>query len=115
MKIGFIGLGNVGAKLAGTLIRNGIVTFIHDLEHSKAKKLITMGGIWKESPADITANSEIIITCLPSPKASASVIEGKNGILQTATKKNMGRNEYNRVFRGGKTSSKIFNKGCVFG
>ncbi len=87
MKIGFIGLGNVGAKLAGTLIRNGIPTFLHDLEPSTAIELIKMGGIWRVSPADITVDSDVIITCLPSPSVTASVIEGENGILKTATKK----------------------------
>ena len=86
MKVGFIGLGNVGAKLAGTLIRNGIPTFLHDLEYSTAKKLINMGGIWQINPTNLTTNCDVIITCLPSPSASAAVIEGKNGILEAANK-----------------------------
>ena len=88
MKVGFIGLGNVGAKLAGTLIRNGIYTFLHDLEYSSAKNLINMGGIWQINPADLATNSDVIITCLPSPSASAAVIEGENGILKAANKEN---------------------------
>jgi len=39
MKVGFIGLGNVGSKLAGTLIRNNVTTFINDLDKSVAKNL----------------------------------------------------------------------------
>ncbi len=86
MKVGFIGLGNVGNKLAGTLIRNRIPTFVHDLNKSTANNLIENGGVWLDDPASIASNSDIIITCLPSPKATANVIEGENGILKTASK-----------------------------
>ena len=86
MKVGFIGLGNVGGKLAGTLIRNNIPTFVHDLKQSAARHLIKQGGVWLDNPASIAFNSDIIITCLPSPQASASVIEGKKGILTAASR-----------------------------
>ena len=85
MRVGFIGLGNVGSKLAQTLIRNKIPTFVNDLRKVSASYLIKIGGIWQDSPADVTANSDIIITCLPSPKASAIVIEGKKGVLVAAS------------------------------
>ncbi len=86
MKVGFIGLGNVGSKLAGTLIRNKITTFLYDLEESKSKDLIQSGGIATKCPADLTSNADIIITCLPSPAASAMVVEGALGVLQGASK-----------------------------
>ena len=86
MKVAFIGLGNVGSKLAGTLIRNNISTFISDLDKSTAKKLIKMGGKWTENPYDATIQSDIIITCLPSPEVSAHVAQGPKGILEAATK-----------------------------
>ena len=87
MQVGFIGLGNVGAKLAGTLIRNKIPTFIHDIEKSSAINLIKMGCNWLDTPEDITSKSDCIITCLPSPKASADVIEGDKGIFKAASEK----------------------------
>ena len=86
MKVGFIGLGNVGSKLASTLIRNKIPTFLYDLKKSTATALIENGGVWQDNPATLTSNSDLIITCLPSPKASANAIEGKNGILEKASK-----------------------------
>ena len=84
-KIGFIGLGNVGSKLAGTLIRNKIPTFIHDIEKQTATNLLKMGGIWQESPAELTFNCDTIITCLPSPKISSNVIGGRDGVLTEAS------------------------------
>ena len=81
MKVGFIGLGNVGSKLAGTLIRNNVVTLLHDQNKQASTRLVEMGGSWQDTPAQLTTKANIIITCLPSPKASATVIEGENGVL----------------------------------
>ena len=79
--IGFIGLGNVGAKLAGTLQRNGIDLIIHDIEKTQAEPLLDQGAAWATSPRDIAARADVIITCLPSPQACATVMESDNGIL----------------------------------
>ena len=50
MKVGFIGLGNVGGKLAGSLIRNGIDTVVRDLDRDAAQKFIDRGAGWADSP-----------------------------------------------------------------
>ena len=81
MKTGFIGLGNVGAKLAGSLLRNGIDLTVRDLDKAAAQPFLEQGAKWAESPAEMAAHCDLIITCLPSPAASASVTEGENGIL----------------------------------
>ena len=44
MIVGFIGLGNLGSKLAGTLIRNNVKTFVHDLKPERARPLLERGG-----------------------------------------------------------------------
>ena len=61
MKVGFIGLGNVGSKLAGTLIRNNVTTFINDLDKSVAKKLIKIGGKWVDNPEWFLQGSRVVI------------------------------------------------------
>ena len=81
MKIGFIGLGNVGAKLAGSLIRNGFTVSVLDLDREIADPLIQLGGEWGESGRSMAENCDVIITCLPSPQVSASVMEGPEGVL----------------------------------
>lgn len=86
MRVGFIGLGNVGCKLAGTLIRNNVRTFLYDVNKSSSSGLIKKGGIWCPSPKKITSNSDVVITCLPSPEATAEVVEGLDGILMAASK-----------------------------
>ncbi len=82
MKIGFIGLGNVGGKLAGSIMRNGHDLTVRDLDRSLAQPFLADGAQWAESPADMAANVDYIITCLPSPAACAAVMEGPDGILQ---------------------------------
>ena len=81
MKIGFIGLGNVGSKLSGSLIRNGHDVTVRDLDRKVAEPLLARGAHWGDSPAAITQTCEVIITCLPSPAASAAVMEADDGIL----------------------------------
>ncbi len=79
--IGFIGLGNVGAKLAGTLLRNKVDLTIRDLDKAAAQPLLDAGAKWAESPKEMAQNCDIIITCLPSPAISAAVMEADDGIL----------------------------------
>ncbi len=82
MKIGFIGLGNVGGKLAGSLLRNGADLTVRDLDRKAAERFLEKGAKWAESPAEMTAACDAVITCLPSPAASAAVVEGPGGALE---------------------------------
>ena len=81
MKIGFIGLGNVGAKLAGSILRNGFDLTVRDLDRSAAEPFLTRGARWADSPADLARAVDMVITCLPSPAACSAVMEGSDGIL----------------------------------
>jgi len=81
MKIGFIGLGNVGGKLAGSILRNGYDLTVRDLDRQLAQPFLDKGAKWAESPKEIAENCDMIITCLPSPAACSSVMEADDGIL----------------------------------
>jgi len=81
MKIGFIGLGNVGGKLAGSLLRNGFEVTVLDLDQGIAAPLVEQGARWAESPRALAEACEIVITCLPNPAASAAVLEDEQGVL----------------------------------
>ena len=71
MKIGFIGLGNVGAKLSGSILRNGFDLTVNDLDKSLAQPFLDKGAHWADTPQEIAENCDMIITCLPSPAACA--------------------------------------------
>ena len=73
--IGFIGLGNVGGKLAGSLLRNGFALTAHDMDKNAARPLLDGGAKWADSPKEAAADADMLITCLPSPAASAQVME----------------------------------------
>jgi len=81
MKIGFIGLGNVGGKLSGSLLRNGIDLTVRDLNDDLVQKFVTLGARAGTSPAQMMRDCDAVITCLPSPAASAAVMEGPDGLL----------------------------------
>ncbi|MAK18641.1 MAG: 3-hydroxyisobutyrate dehydrogenase [SAR116 cluster bacterium] len=81
MSVGFIGLGNVGGKLAGSLLRNGIDLTVRDLDRDVAQPFLDGGAAWGDSPKAMAESCDVIITCLPSPAASAAVMEAEDGIL----------------------------------
>ena len=86
MRIGFIGLGNVGGKLAGSLIRKGFQVIVRDLDPTIAEPFLSKGAQWGESPKAIAEAADVIITCLPSPAACAEVMESQDGILAGISK-----------------------------
>ena len=82
MKIGFIGLGNVGGKLANSLIRNNFDLTVRDLDENLMKSLEDQGANVVNSPKELAEKVDLVITCLPSTKICAEVMEGENGVLK---------------------------------
>ena len=75
MHVGFIGLGNVGGKLSGSLLRNGVKLLVHDLDKGLVNNLVSMGAADGKNPQNIMNTCDVIITCLPSPSASNEVMQ----------------------------------------
>lgn len=75
MKVGFIGLGNVGGKLSGSLLRNGIDLSVYDLNGALVAKAAEVGATAANDPAELMRNCDAVITCLPSPAASDQVMQ----------------------------------------
>ena len=82
MKIGFIGLGNVGGKLAKSLLRNNFELTVRDLDQNLTENFKELGAKVANSPKELTEQVELIITCLPSPDICAEVMEGDQGVLK---------------------------------
>src|SRR3954451_25384922 len=80
-RVGFIGLGNGGGKLAGALLRHGVDLTVRDLAPAAARTFLEGGANWAESPREMADSVEVVITCLPSPAASAAVLEADDGVL----------------------------------
>jgi 3-hydroxyisobutyrate dehydrogenase len=82
MKIGFIGLGNVGGKLAGSLLRNKFDLTVRDLDKDLINNFKGLGAKIANSAKELAEQVDLIITCLPSPQICAEVMEGENGVLE---------------------------------
>ncbi len=81
LRIGFIGLGNVGSKLAGNLLRHGVALTVRDLDEARVADFMARGARGAASPRAMAEQVDLLITCLPSPAASAAVLEGADGVL----------------------------------
>jgi len=81
MKIGFIGLGNVGGKLASNLMNNGFDLVVRDLDKDLSRAFLDRGAEWAESPKELVERVDIVITCLPSPAACSQVMEADDGVV----------------------------------
>ena len=75
MHVGFIGLGNVGDKLSGSLVRNGVELSVHDLDKGLVNNFVTRGASDGKNPQNIMNTCDVVITCLPSPSASNEVMQ----------------------------------------
>ena len=75
MRVGFIGLGNVGGKLSGSLLRNGTELAVHDLNPELVANFVDRGAVAGGSAAQLMQSCDVVITCLPSPAASAAVMD----------------------------------------
>ncbi|MEM9632924.1 MAG: NAD(P)-dependent oxidoreductase [Pseudomonadota bacterium] len=82
MRVGFIGLGNVGGKLAGSILRNGYELAVHDLDQELVDSFVAKGAARGESPKQLAETCDVVITCLPSPAACSAVVEGPGGVLE---------------------------------
>lgn len=82
MHIGFIGLGNVGGKLAGSILRNGYGLTVLDLDPTLMDQFAARGARRGKSPKLLAQTCDVVITCLPSPAACSTVVEGPEGVLE---------------------------------
>ncbi|HWX69941.1 MAG TPA: NAD(P)-dependent oxidoreductase [Steroidobacteraceae bacterium] len=81
LRIGFIGLGNVGSQLAGNLLRQGVDLTVRDIDAERVAPLVASGARPAASPRTLAAGADVVITCLPSPAICAVVMEGPDGVL----------------------------------
>ena len=81
MRVGFIVLGNVGSKLAGSLLRNKFDLTVKDLDKNLTNMFVNMGAKVANSGKELAKQVDLIVTCLPSPKICAEVMEAEDGVI----------------------------------
>lgn len=82
MRVGFIGLGHMGAAAAANILRAGHRLTVHDLLHSRAQSLLELGATWARSPAEVAEAVDIVLTMVPGPREIMSVMRDTGGVLR---------------------------------
>jgi 3-hydroxyisobutyrate dehydrogenase len=81
MRVGFVGVGHLGRHLAASILRAGFPLVVHDRDRDAAVDLLAAGAAWAESPRELAARSDTVVTCLPSPATVTAVVTGADGVL----------------------------------
>ena len=82
MKVGFIGLGTMGASIAYNCLQGGNEMVVHDIRRESATRHLEAGADWADSPREVAEASEIVFTSLPGPTEVEAVGLGEDGILE---------------------------------
>jgi len=82
MRVGFIGLGNVGGPMATHVLKAGFPLVAHDIRSAAAGPLLAAGAEWADSPSAVAARSDVICTCLPGPSEMEAVMLGPRGVRE---------------------------------
>jgi 3-hydroxyisobutyrate dehydrogenase len=81
LKVGFIGLGTMGARMAANLQRAGYKLIVHDLHRQAASHHLNAGAIWADSPRTLASQADVIFTSLPEPADVEAVALGPDGLV----------------------------------
>ena len=83
LKVGFIGLGNMGSAAARNILRAGFPLVVHDIHRPAGDKLVSQGALWADSPAEVLQQVDIVVTMVFGPAQIEQVLRGTNGLLST--------------------------------
>lgn len=82
MKIGFIGLGAMGGGMAANVLKAGYDLSVHDIRREAATPLLENGASWADTPAELAAECDVVLTSLPGPREVEAVALGAGGVLE---------------------------------
>ena len=85
MKVGFIGIGQMGVHMAGNIQAAGNELVVNDANKEAAAPLLATGAVWADTPKDVAEACRLVISCLPTPQIVEEVALGPDG-LQAAWK-----------------------------
>ena len=83
MRVGFIGLGNMGAPLAGFVLGAGFPLVVHDPRKEAAAPVLARGAVWADTARDVAAECDVVCICVPGPSEMQAVMRGPGGVLET--------------------------------
>lgn len=82
MKVGYIGVGNMGGGMTKNLIEAGFEVTINDLSEEAGKRFLEMGAKWASTPAEVAASSDVVFTSLPGPPVVQKVVYDAGGLAE---------------------------------
>jgi 3-hydroxyisobutyrate dehydrogenase len=81
MKVGFIGLGIMGASMASNIRQGGYELVVHDVRREAAAPHLAAGAAWADTPRKVAEAAEVVFTSLPGPAEVETVALGDEGLL----------------------------------
>jgi len=84
VKAGFIGLGNMGSRIAQRLLGHGYQLTVYDTDLAKAEAIAAQGGIVAKGIIDLARTADVLLSCLPNDDAVRSVYAGPAGVFAGA-------------------------------
>ena len=82
MKVGFIGLGKMGAGICSNIVKNGIDVVVYDINPANVQKFVDMGASSAATVKELAAQVDVCITCVPMPKDAKDVLLGPDGVFE---------------------------------
>ncbi len=82
MKVGFIGLGKMGAGICSNIVKNGIEVVVYDLNPAAVQQFVDMGASSASSVKELARQVDVSITCVPMPKDAEAVLLGPDGVFE---------------------------------
>ena len=76
MKVGFIGVGTMGAHMVTNLQKNGFDLVVNDVNQQAASRFITAGAVWAPTPKQVAEQSDVVFSSLPGPPEVEAVAMG---------------------------------------
>ena len=86
MKVGFIGLGVMGAPMAANILKGGHELTVYDRSAEAVARLVQTGAKAAANPREVGAASEIVVTILPEPQHVEQVVLGQDGLVESLPK-----------------------------
>ena len=82
MKVGFIGLGIMGASMASNLQKGGHELVVNAVRREAAAPHLKAGAVWADTPCQVAEAAHVVFTSLPGPVEVEDVAIGANGLIQ---------------------------------
>ena len=82
MKVGFIGLGTMGASMASNLQKGGHELVVNDVRREAAAPHLKAGAVWADTPCQVAEAAHVVFTSLPGPVEVEAVAIGADGLIQ---------------------------------